>query len=86
MVNGVPCIKVGLYSGYGVDFAVFEINTVEAKDVSMKPHFIMTKSAWISPTEVLAVYNKLRADNPTKNYEAVDPYTFFSLLKQAGGQ
>lgn len=47
-----------------------------------QPVFVYARSSFAYPYYHEQVMNKLKTDYPSYNYEVVDPYTFFSLVRQ----
>lgn len=47
------------------------------------PNFLVVRSAFAMPSFINTVYAKMKADQPGYQFEAVDPYSFFSLIRQA---
>ncbi|GEM_PF-1177584 len=47
------------------------------------PNFLVVRSAFATPSFIDKVYAKIKADQPGYQFEAVDPYSFFSLIRQA---
>jgi len=46
------------------------------------PNFIVVRSSFALPSVLEQVYKKLKTQYPAYNYEVVDPYTLFSLIRQ----
>lgn len=46
------------------------------------PGFYFFRIVWTSPTQILEMLSILRREQPTSNFEVLDPHTFFGLFKQ----
>jgi uncharacterized protein YjdB len=86
VINGTPFIKQFTAAGPGTDVAYssWYINSVTVDPVA-QPEFSFYRMVWSSPTDMVAIYNKLLADYPSRNFQIVNPYTFFDLYRQAKG-
>lgn len=51
--------------------------------VGSQPNFITLRHTFLTPSHASDIQNKITADHPEYNYEVVDPYTFYSLIRQA---
>lgn len=67
-----------------VDAAVNAIYNITAglPNPGSQPNFIVARSSFAFPSTLEMVHKKLLALYPQYNYEAVDPYTLFSLVRQ----
>ncbi|MCD9025792.1 malectin domain-containing carbohydrate-binding protein [Cohnella silvisoli] len=74
------------------DIFRFDINTAASRlhataasfgNAGSAPNFIEVRSSWATPRFIEQVNNKIMADYPSDQFEAVDPFTFFSLIRQA---
>lgn len=72
-------------SRYDVDAAAQNIYTATGTlpNLGSQPNFIAVRSAFAFPRFIELLNAKIKADRPAWNYEAVDPFTFFSLIRQA---
>ena len=52
-------------------------------DNPIKPQFIVLRMIWRTPSEVKMLYDSLKLFSSSKQYEAVDPYTFNQLYLAA---
>lgn len=62
--------------------AVARINYLRSQKGGANPNFILIRTAFAMPVFLEQVYKKLLNDYPQYNYELVDPYTMFSLIRQ----
>ena len=46
------------------------------------PGFYFMRATWLPPSKIVGVMDALRRDHPDIDFEVVDPYTLFDLLKQ----
>lgn len=65
-----------------INHFVAQISSYDAKG---KPGFVMVRALYNTPQQLVDTYNVLRQRYPDRNYEAVDPYTFFNLIKTKYG-
>lgn len=47
-----------------------------------QPNFVMVRSTFAHPSMLEQINKELLSSYPSYNYQAVDPYTFFSLIRQ----
>ena len=66
------------------DAIASQINSITSglTNPGKQPNFVLVRSSFALPSALEASYKKLISQYPQYNYEVVDPYTFFSLVRQ----
>ena len=92
-----PALRTQVYNGMPVGFMTHGVcdwlGSVQAtckglndlyfcKFSSSEAHFIYYRICYRSPSEMFDLYEELKKTNPHLDIELVDPYTYFSLLKE----
>ncbi|QNK57239.1 malectin domain-containing carbohydrate-binding protein [Paenibacillus sp. PAMC21692] len=67
----------------GTASAIVGLAQAKFTGIGSSPNFLVLRSAFATPAFIEKVYARIKADQPAYNFEAVDPYTFFSLVRQA---
>ncbi|QJD84887.1 NBR1-Ig-like domain-containing protein [Cohnella herbarum] len=70
---------------FDVDTAVSRLHAAAASsgNAGSAPNFIEVRSSWATPKFIEQVNKRIMSEYPGDQFEAVDPYTFFSLIRQA---
>ncbi|MFD0713303.1 malectin domain-containing carbohydrate-binding protein [Paenibacillus sp. GCM10027626] len=92
--TGTPAVRNGnmavITNNLGVDR--YDLNSAAATIYNVtsaltnpggQNNFLTIRSSFASPSFINDLYEKMQADHPSWNYEVVDPYSFYSLIRQA---
>lgn len=52
-------------------------------NIGSQPNFIAVRVPFAYPKQIELIQQQLEADYPSRNYEAIDPYSFFSFIRQS---
>jgi hypothetical protein len=87
--KGVPPMEAGtVFHPHTADIALLAKDTDEAAGIIYantqpgKPQFHIFRSILCTPSFMVQLTERIKREHPEHNYEVVDPYTFFDLLKQ----
>lgn len=81
--NGVPTIQ--LYDlGVNLDIAY---NAIKGRaTIPAEPTFHYLRCVVTSPSQIVALVNRIKKEFPEYDFEVLDPYTFFYLYQKNGGK